>query len=159
MQSSLVRNAFCYVSACAASAALVPIASVVVAFVQGIFHDINYGNQGQSFAFALYAIVIDYLFALPVWFVLLLIQSALWAPALVAASYFGTMARLAAIISAPLAAVALFRIGAISTHGHLARLTISGSPFGPLETEIVGMTATAMLFMVTKHFSDRMTAQ
>ena len=124
MQSTLVRNAFCYVSACAA---LVAIASVVVAFVQGIFHDINYGNQGQTFAFALYAIVVDYLFALPVWFVLLLIQSIFWAPVLIAASYSGAVARFAAVISAPLAAIGLFNIGAIATHSHLARLTISGT--------------------------------
>jgi hypothetical protein len=147
------------VVACATTASVVPIASVVVAFVQGALHDINYGNESQSLGFALYAIVVDYLFALPVWFILLLIQSLLWAPVLIVASYYGRIAKLAAVVSAPLAAVVLSRLGVIATHSHLARLTISGSPFGPLETEIAGMTVTAGLFMVARHFTDRLSAQ
>jgi hypothetical protein len=155
MQNAFVRNAFCYVVACVAAAAIVPIASVVAAFAGGAQLDIEYGYAGRSFADALYAIFIDYLFALPVWLVVLLIQNLFWVPVLVGASYYGTKGKFAAIALAPLAATALFHAGAIATHSHLARLTISGSPWGPLETEIAGMTVTAMLFMAVQYLAKR----
>ena len=159
MRNALLRNALCYVVACAATSAIVPIASVVAAFIQGAQEDVAYGYQGRSFASALYALFIDYLFALPVWFIVLLIQSLLWAPVLSLAAYRGMAAKLAEIALAPVAAVGLFGIGAIATHSHLARLTINGSPLGPLETEIAGMTATAVFFMAMHYFTERSTAR
>ena len=151
----MFRNALCYVVACVTAAAIVPIASVFAAFFEGARQDMEYGYEGRSFASALYAIFVHYLFALPVWFVVLLIQSVFWAPVLILASYYGSKAKLAAVAFAPLAAVGLFNAGAIATHSHLARLTIGGSPFGPLETEIAGMTLTAALFMVAQYFTER----
>ncbi|MCE9521075.1 MAG: hypothetical protein K8S25_01425 [Alphaproteobacteria bacterium] len=146
LAKNLQLSLICYGLACFVAGALLQLTNFImfsgVMFVGPGSYPIN--KDGLIIGAMAYVVIC--LFGVPFSWFILVAQSFLWAPILVLSASRGIAVRICVVLAAPIAAVALYQIGAIDTFQHLTRLTALGPPFAPMVLEAVALTAITIAY-------------